>query len=322
MRITLSGDLGSGKSTIGTRLSKQLGIPYISTGRIFREIGRISNMDALQVNLAAEDNSDIDFAVDRKIKEIDQSTRHFIIDSRLAWHFVHDAMKVYLSVSPETAAARVMADRSRTTETYSDPDTAMRALKRRRESESKRYGLLYGVDIDALENYDLVIITDDANVDDIVALLGHIAGLGTRHKFWIPKTRVVPMIPLPSERRAASSIRFELNDSFLLRLCVDRNFGFCFENANDLASAFHYSEKLIPYVNEPPPALPESEDIFDMARTRLNRNDLHQWEKLGGVCLSFANYLQDRRATTRPPEDRAARMQLPRHISRKARDDI
>jgi predicted cytidylate kinase len=299
MRITLSGDLGSGKSTIGTQLSKQLGIPYISTGRIFREIGRISNMDALQVNLAAEDNADIDLAVDGKIKEIDQNEPEFIIDSRLAWHFVHDAIKVYLSVSPETAAARIMSDRSRTTETYSDLDTALNALKRRRESESKRYKTLYGVDIDALDNYDLVIITDDAKVDDLVTLLTHVAELGAHHKFWIPKTRLVPMTLFPSKSEINSSTRFKLTDSFFLRLYVERNFGFYFENASDLVNAFNYSENLVPYVSERPLELPEKEEVAEIAKSKLHPGDLRKWEKLGSAPLSFINKLEDRKAASR-----------------------
>jgi predicted cytidylate kinase len=298
MRITLSGDLGSGKSAIGTRLSKQLGIPYISTGRMFREIGRISNMDALQVNLAAEDNSDIDFAVDSKIKEIDRNQSDFIIDSRLAWHFVHDAIKVYLSVSPDTAASRVMADRSRATESYPDLDTAMDALRRRRESESKRYRALYGVDIDALDNYDIVIITDDAEIDGLVTLLVHVAELGTRHKFWIPKTRLVPMVPPPSGARINSSSHFKLTDPFRLRIHVEHNFGFYFENTNALVSAFHYSENLVPYVSERPLSLPENKEAVEIAKSELRPGDLHEWEKLGGARLSFLNRLEERKATS------------------------
>jgi cytidylate kinase len=255
-------------------------------------------MDALQVNLAAEDNSEIDFAVDSKIKEIDQNEPDFIIDSRLAWHFVAGAIKVYLSVSPETAASRVMGDRTRTTETYSDLDTAMDALKRRRESESKRYRTLYGVDIDALDNYDLMIITDDAEVDDIMTLLVHVAELGIRHKFWIPKTRLVPMITLPSGARINASSRFKLTDPFFLRLHVERNFGFYFENAADLVSAFHYSENLVPYVNERPSGLPENKDAVEVAKSKLRPGDLHEWEKLGGARLSFLNNWEDRKAAS------------------------
>lgn len=40
MKIILIGIQGSGKSTQGSLLSKELGIPYLSTGHIFREIAK------------------------------------------------------------------------------------------------------------------------------------------------------------------------------------------------------------------------------------------------------------------------------------------
>jgi len=40
MKIVLIGIQGSGKSTQGNLLSKQLGIPYLSTGHIFRKIAK------------------------------------------------------------------------------------------------------------------------------------------------------------------------------------------------------------------------------------------------------------------------------------------
>jgi adenylate kinase len=40
MRLVLTGIQGSGKSTQGNLLSKQLKIPYLSTGHIFREIAK------------------------------------------------------------------------------------------------------------------------------------------------------------------------------------------------------------------------------------------------------------------------------------------
>ncbi|MDO9027595.1 MAG: nucleoside monophosphate kinase, partial [Candidatus Roizmanbacteria bacterium] len=40
MKIVLVGIQGSGKSTQGNLLSKQLNIPYLSTGHIFREIAK------------------------------------------------------------------------------------------------------------------------------------------------------------------------------------------------------------------------------------------------------------------------------------------
>src|SRR3977135_671663 len=120
IRITLSGDLGSGKSSVGRQLAEALHIPYFSAGALFREIGRIDNLDALKTNPAAENNTAIDFAVDKRTGEIDRTVPSFVIDSRMAWHFVRNAIKVFLSVSRDTAAHRIMGDGARASESYAN----------------------------------------------------------------------------------------------------------------------------------------------------------------------------------------------------------
>lgn len=293
MRITLNGDLGSGKSTIGNRLAQVLGIPYVSTGRIFREIGQISNLSALQTNLAAEDNTAIDFAVDKKIKELDQNRQDFILDSRMAWHFVHGAVNVFLSVELETAALRIMSDHTRATEQYPSLKVAIDSLQRRRSSENKRYRSLYGVDIDDINNYDLAIITDDASVDEIVLLISEFAQKRFSHKFWIPKCRLVPMISIRDAGGITFATRLRPADSFHLQLCVKRNFGFYFGGARDLVNAFHYAIELVPYVVEIPQYLACS-DVFELAKQTLQPSDIYDWEELSGLNLAFAQHLKSR----------------------------
>ncbi|MGA2911122.1 MAG: nucleoside monophosphate kinase [Candidatus Levyibacteriota bacterium] len=51
MKIILIGIQGSGKSTQGTALSKELGIPYLSTGHIFREIAKEKTSLGRQIKL-------------------------------------------------------------------------------------------------------------------------------------------------------------------------------------------------------------------------------------------------------------------------------
>jgi len=288
MRIALNGDLGSGKSTIGKRLAAELDVPFISTGRLFREIGMISNMDALRTNLAAENNAEIDFAVDEKIRELDRTTQDFVIDSRMAWHFVRDATKVFLSTSPETASQRIMSDDSRDSETYASHAEALHALRDRRQSERKRYKKLYGVDIEDIDNYDLVIITDGADVADVVRVILSFAERRADQKFWIPKARLVPMIAA-REAGATSSMPLGPGDRFFLRVCIKQNFGFFFGRADDLACAFLYTGGLVPYIDEGRPAsLPATRSLMEFAQQKIGRHEIAEWEKLGNVKLDFA----------------------------------
>ena len=274
MRITLSGTLGSGKSTVGKELARWLNIPYISTGHMFRELGQISSLDALQTNLEAETNRTLDDAVDNKVRELNKTKPDFVIDSRMAWHFVDDALRVFLSVTPETAAHRVMQDNTRSTEQYASFDAALDGLRARRDSEIKRYKRLYNVDIEDPSNYEMFIITDDAEVPDVADLILRRLHGETQEKTWIPKTRLVPMIPpaVPSDVPP----RVSLTDDFRIPLHVVDNFGFYFGEARDLARALRYELALVPYEHRAAKAA-------DVPKP----NELSAWERLTGVRLQF-----------------------------------
>jgi predicted cytidylate kinase len=284
LRITLSGDLGSGKSSVGRRLAAKLGVPYFSAGALFREIGRIDNLDALDTNLVAENNTDIDRAVDERTRDIDQTVASFIIDSRMAWHFVRNATRAYLSVSRETAAHRIMGDGSRGDgESYANHAAAVAALGDRRISEAKRYSQLYGVDITNFANYDVVIATDDAEVADVVDLLLAVAIGDAQGKFWLPRARLVPTFAWqpsdPGSQPPAAP----------LPLTVVRNFGFYTGECGPLLAALATRRPFIAYGPEPLGAARDA--IADRARRTLTPGLLGQWVEHAGVGRAFCDLL-------------------------------
>jgi cytidylate kinase len=293
MRITLGGDLGSGKSSVGRRLSEKLGIPYVSAGKLFREIGQIANLDALATNLEAESNTDIDARVDQRTKDLDRDLPDFIIDSRMGWHFVSNAVRVYLSVRAVTAARRILADSTRDTERYPNLDSALVQLQRRRESERKRYRTLYSADIEDRSNYDLWLITDDASIDDICEIILAFVSGRTRHTEWIPKARLVPVTGPPDDRAGSSARRFGPSDDFVLPLVVSNNFGLVFEATDSMVSALAYETALIPYRATIPASLPRSADPIDAATRLVTAEQLSAWEACSGVRLSFHEMLQN-----------------------------
>lgn len=293
MRITLGGDLGSGKSSVGRQLSEKLGIPYISAGKLFREIGQIANLDALATNLEAESNTDIDARVDQRTKDLDRELADFIIDSRMGWHFVSNAVRVYLSVRPTTAARRILADSTRDTERYPDLDSALIMLRRRRESERKRYRTLYGVDIEDRDNYDLWLITDDASIDEICEIIFDFANGKTRHTEWIPKVRLVPTMALADTSLARLAAAPRLTDDFAVPLLVSENFGLFLERTDLLMSAFKYETALVPY--RPAKSTSKEGTSLEDALTLVSDNDLENWEDAFGVRLSVRQELRGKR---------------------------
>ena len=96
MIITISGDIGSGKSTCGKLLRDQLGFKYLSTGDIQRRIAADMGISTLELNLLSEKDKSIDKKIDDHTRALADSDENYIVDSRLAWHFIPSSYKVFL----------------------------------------------------------------------------------------------------------------------------------------------------------------------------------------------------------------------------------
>ena len=170
--ITITGDLGSGKSTVSRILIERLNYEYVYTGKIQREIANRYQMTTLELNQYAETHPEIDEEIDATFKSLNDST-DLIVDSRLAWFFIPKSFKVYLTCEITVAADRISNDRQRKNEKYVSKEEAIRDIMARKESENKRYMELYGADCSDLSNFDLVIdtsfITPEKVADTIIA---------------------------------------------------------------------------------------------------------------------------------------------------------
>jgi cytidylate kinase len=156
--ITITGDLGSGKSTVSAILCRRLGYEYINTGKIQRDIAARYGMTTVELNRYSETHPEIDAEIDATFKSLN-GTSGLVIDSRLAWFFIPDSLKVFLAVDIKVAAARIAADMLRTSEQYTSAEEAVHNIMDRKASENKRYMELYGADCSNLANFDLIIDT-------------------------------------------------------------------------------------------------------------------------------------------------------------------
>jgi CMP/dCMP kinase len=169
--IVVSGDLGSGKSTVTSQLAARLGLPKVSMGELYREIAQERGMSALQINLYAERDEAVDDRVDQLQRQMADSNERLIVDSRLAWFFFTDALKVHLVVDPTVAAQRVMSRPANEVEAYSSVEEAIERLQSRAESERVRFLKKYGADKTRLRNYDLICDTTRAGQDEIAQVI-------------------------------------------------------------------------------------------------------------------------------------------------------
>ena len=165
-KISLAGDLGSGKSTVADILISRLGAEYYSTGAIVRSIAARRGMSVVELNHYMETHPEIDNEIDDGLVELGKTDKSMVIDSRMAWHFTEGTFKVYLSTDVETSALRIMGA-NRQGEHSATLEATIADTKARRESEKKRYKTQYGVDIKDLTNYTLIVDTTSATPTEV-----------------------------------------------------------------------------------------------------------------------------------------------------------
>ena len=159
MHITITGNLGSGKSTICKLLGEKYQFEIYSTGKVQRELARQMNMTTLELNQLMRSDKKYDKMIDDETSRISRDNREkdIIFDSRLAWHFVESSFKVFISVSLDVAAMRVMNDTRGVEEKYTSFEEAKRLLAERAATERLRYKEIYDLNYMDVSNYDLVI---------------------------------------------------------------------------------------------------------------------------------------------------------------------
>lgn len=159
MHITITGNLGSGKSTICKILEDKYGFEIYSTGKVQRELARQMNMTTLEMNQLMCSDHKYDNMIDDTTARISRENqdKNIIFDSRLAWHFVEKSFKVFLSVDLNIAAERVMHDNRGQEEQYSSVEEAREKLFQRAQTENMRYKDIYNLDYFNFSNYNLVI---------------------------------------------------------------------------------------------------------------------------------------------------------------------
>jgi cytidylate kinase len=212
--ITLSGDIGSGKSSVATELQKLTGYDIIGTGKIQRAIAERRGLTTLELNKISETDRSVDDEIDNYVIETGKTQDRLIIDSRLAWHFIPAAFKVYLSVDPVIGAERVFSA-GRSDENNPSLEATLQNNLKRQSYEDQRFYKLYNVHFRLYDNYDLIVDTSYTAPETIARKIYDCFEQRNQcvrfPELWLDPRRLSPTHALESEAAGQTTAAFDFS---------------------------------------------------------------------------------------------------------------
>lgn len=174
--ITISGLPGSGKSSTANKVAEKLGYKRFSTGDFMRKIALSMNISLMELSkIAEQDNGEIDKKIDDENRKLKEDNK-FVIDSRLAFHFIPESFKIFLDLPLEISKERITSNLKtnalrQESEKAENTEEVYKNITERLESEKKRYLQFYNIDYTNKHNFDLVIDTNKHNLEEVVEII-------------------------------------------------------------------------------------------------------------------------------------------------------
>jgi len=164
--VAIGGLHGTGKSTYAKALAKTFNLRHVSAGEAFRRLAKKAGVSLQELTRRALEDRSIDEYVDQMVKE-EASKGGVIIDGLLsAWMAGDKAhIKIYLW-APDRVRFKRIAERDGLS-----IEEAEKVTLEREKAEKERYMKYYGINIDDLSVYDIVLNTELLPIQSIVKIL-------------------------------------------------------------------------------------------------------------------------------------------------------
>lgn len=172
--ITIAGKPGSGKTTTANEVARLLGYTRFSSGDFMRQMAKDRGMSILELGNLAEKDPRIDHAIDEKIREVGQTEKKLVIDSRLAFHWIPESFTVYLTLDLHTAAERILKGgeehRKESGEFAPSLPELETKIVERFQNEQRRYKERYNIDPQSAD-FDITLDTSHDTPEHVAALI-------------------------------------------------------------------------------------------------------------------------------------------------------
>lgn len=167
--IAIGGLHGTGKSTYAKRLAEIFRLRHVSAGGAFRRLAESLGLTLQELTVKAAQDPSIDEKVDGMVRE-EALKGGVVVDGMLsAWMAENAHVKIYLQ-APDKVRFKRIAERDGL-----KLEEAERQTLERERVERERYQRHYGINVEDLSVYDIVLNTEllplEANVKILVDVI-------------------------------------------------------------------------------------------------------------------------------------------------------
>jgi cytidylate kinase len=280
MHITITGKLGSGKSTICHHLAEHYNFEVFSTGDLHRNLAKKMGLDTIALNRLMSTNKRYDKMIDDEVVRIskERPNDRLIFDSRLAWHFVEKSFKLFTTIDPVVAAKRVFVSNRGVEEKYTNELDTYNKLKIRASIEQIRFKDIYDVDYLDYNNYNLILDTTWSNPSTLISIINQyytVFNTNSNEKkgqILISPKSLYPTVPLKSLEPV--NVPNDFFASSPLKVVCQDGYHYVVDKGNALGVALLAS---FPYVH----AIIENENVDTLPIINLDKNLLVEIENIG-----------------------------------------
>jgi cytidylate kinase len=166
--ITISGLPGTGKTTVAKLLEKRLGLRYVYSGEIFREMAKKYKMSLEEFGKYCETHQAIDKKLDRYQLGILRKG-NVIVEGRISGWLAYQnhipAVKVLLDADINVRADRIVKREQ------GDVEKRKKEILDREKSEATRYKKYYGIDVRNTSIYDVIVDASEKTPEEILEII-------------------------------------------------------------------------------------------------------------------------------------------------------